>query len=65
VEDKGGLLKTEILEREGYRSAIKAYVADPKAIPSRRRPYKLIVTTNHEDEPELEISYRIALPRTR
>jgi hypothetical protein len=65
VEDTGGLLKTEILERKGHRSALKAYVANPKAVPSTRRPYKLIVTTNHEEEPELEIFYRIALPRKR
>lgn len=65
VEDTGGLLKTEILERKGHRSALKAHVVDPKAVPSSRRRHKLIVSTNHEEEPELEISYRIALPRTR
>ena len=65
VEDTGGLLKTEILERKGHRSALKAHVVDPKAVPSNRRGHKLIVSTNHEEEPELEISYRIALPRTR
>ena len=65
VEDTGGLLETQILERKGYRSTLKAHVVDPKAIPSNRRRHKLIVSTNHEEEPELEISYRIALPRTR
>ena len=65
VEDTGGLLETQILERKGHRSALKAHVVDPKAVPSNRRRHKLIVSTNHEEEPELEISYRIALPRTR
>ena len=65
VQDTGGLLETEILERKGYRSALKAHVVDPEAVPSNRRLHKLIVSTNHEDEPQLEISYRIALPRTR
>jgi len=65
VEDTGGLLETEILERNGHRSALKAHVVDPKAVPSNRRRHKLIVSTNHEEEPELEITYRIALPGTR
>ena len=65
VEDTGGLIETEILERKGHRSALKAQVVNPEAGPSSRRPHKLIVSTNHEDEPQLEISYRIALPRTR
>lgn len=65
VEDTGGLLETEILEREGHRSAIKAQVANPGAVSSNRGPYKMIVSTDHEEEPELEILYRIALPRTR
>ena len=65
VEDTGGLLKTEILVREGHRSALKAHVVDPKAVTSNRGRHKLIVSTNHEEEPELEITYRIALPRTR
>jgi len=65
VEDTGGLLETEILERKGHRSALKAHVVDPKAVPSNQRRHMLIVSTNHEEEPELEISYRIALPRTR
>ena len=65
VEDTGGLLETEILVRNGYRSALKAHVVEPEAVPSNRRRHKLIVSTNHEEEPELEISYRIALPRTR
>jgi hypothetical protein len=65
VEDTGGLLETEILERKGHRSALKAYVLDPEAVPSHRGRHKLIVSTNHEEEPEVEITYRIALPRTR
>ncbi len=65
VKDTGDLLITEILERKGHRSALKAYVANPEAVPSKRGRHRLIVTTNHQDEPELEISYRIALPRTR
>lgn len=65
VEDTGGLLETQILERKGHRSALKAQVVNPKAVPLSRRRHKLIVSTNHEEEPELEISYRIALPGTR
>jgi hypothetical protein len=65
VEDKGGLLKTEVLERNGHRSVLKAQVADPKSVPFNRRRHTLIVSTNHEDEPTLVISYRIALPGTR
>jgi hypothetical protein len=65
VEDTAGLLETEILEREGHRSVIKAQVANPGEVPSNRGPYKMIVSTDHEEEPELEILYRIALPRTR
>ena len=65
VEDTGGLLETEILEQRGYQSALKAHVLDPEAVPSNRRRHKLIVSIDHEEEPELEISYRIALPGTR
>lgn len=65
VEDKGGLLKTEVLERNGHQSVLKAQVADPKSVPFNQRRHTLIVSTNHEDEPTLVISYRIALPRTR
>jgi hypothetical protein len=65
VEDTGGLLETEILERKGHRSALKAHVIDPQAVPSNRGRHKLIVSTNHEEEPKLEITYRIALPGTR
>ena len=65
VEDTGGLLETQILERKGHRSALKAHLIDPKAVPINQRRHKLIVSTNHEEEPELEITYRIALPGTR
>ena len=65
VEDTGGLLETRILERKGHRSALKAHVVDPEAVPLNRRRHKLIVSTNHQEEPELEITYRIALPGTR
>jgi hypothetical protein len=65
VEDKDGLLKAEILERNGHRSVLKAQVADPKSVPYNQRRHTLIVSTNHEDEPTLVISYRIALPGTR
>jgi hypothetical protein len=65
VEDTDGLLETEILEQKGHRSALKARVVDPQAVSSNRGRHKLIVSTNHEDEPELEITYRIALPGTR
>ena len=65
VEDKGGLLKTEILERNGQRSVLKAQVADPKSVLSNQRRHTLIVSTNHVDEPMLVIHYRIALPGTR
>jgi hypothetical protein len=65
VEDTGDLLETQILERKGHRSLIKAQVANPGIVPSNRGPHKLIVSTDHEEEPELEIRYRITLPRTR
>ena len=65
VEDTSGLLETQILERKGHRSALKARVVDPQAVPSDPRRHKLIVSTNHQEEPVLEITYRIALPGTR
>jgi hypothetical protein len=65
VKDTGGLLETEILEKQGHRSALKARVTDPGTVPSNLRRHKLIVSTNHEDEPQVEISYRIAPPRKR
>ncbi len=65
VEDTAGLLETQILEREGHRSVVKAQVANPGAVASNRGPHKMIVSTDYEDEPKLEILYRIALPRKR
>jgi len=65
VEDTGGLLETQILDRKGHRSALKAHLIDPNAVPINQRRHKLIVSTDHEEEPKLEITYRIALPGTR
>jgi hypothetical protein len=65
VEDTGGLLKTSILNRKGSASVLKAEVADSKAVPTKRRSYKLIITTDHKEEPRAEVFYSVVLPRQR
>lgn len=65
VEDTGGLLKTSILYRKGSASVLKVEVADSKAVPLKRGSHKLIITTDHKEEPRAEVSYSVVIPRRR
>jgi hypothetical protein len=65
VKDTGGLLKTSILNSKGSASVLKVEVRDSKIVPSNPMKHKLIITTDHNEEPTAEISYSIVIPQQR